>query len=122
MQTIYTNYGRELVDRHPNDLTTDEDIDLALEQAKLRADEPLISYAKYHDELSFLELRLTNGRRLLIPREDLGELKSATAEQARDLFIVPTGTAVWWPQIDDGLYLPDFLQYRWRNDAENVAA
>jgi hypothetical protein len=49
----------------------------------------------------------------LIPREELSELKDATAEQAMEIVIVPTGTGIWWPQIDDGLYLPDFLEHRW---------
>jgi hypothetical protein len=43
----------------------------------------------------------------------LGELKHATVEQATDLMIKLQGLAVWWPQIDDGLYLPDFLEHRW---------
>jgi hypothetical protein len=67
-------------------------------------------------------LKLSNGRRLLIPREELGELKNATPEQATDLFIVPTATGVWWPQLDDGLYLPDFLEYRWGKEKRGVAA
>jgi hypothetical protein len=37
----------------------------------------------------------------------LGELKGPIAEQAADLFIGPQGLSVWWPQLDDGLYLPD---------------
>jgi len=65
------------MDRHPNDLTTDEEIDAAIERAKLNADEPLIVEAVYRPGpgLEFLELKLTDGRRLLIPREELGELK-----------------------------------------------
>jgi len=67
-------------------------------------------------------LKLTDGRRLLVPREELGELKNATAEQATGLFVVPTGSAVWWPQLDDGLYLPDFLEHRWGKERRGVAA
>jgi hypothetical protein len=67
-------------------------------------------------------LKLSDGRRLLIPREELGELKNATVEQATDLIIVPTGSAVWWPQLDDGLYLPDFLEHRWGKVPRGVAA
>jgi len=112
------------MDRHPNDLTTDEEIDAAIERANASADFPRIVEAAYRAEpgLEFLMLKLSDGRRLLIPREDLGELTNATAEQASDLFIVPTGTAVWWPQLDDGLYLPDFLEHRWRTSTRPVAA
>ena len=67
-------------------------------------------------------LKLSDGRRLLIPREELGELKDATPEQATDLLVVPTGISVWWPQLDDGLYLPDFLEHRWGPERRGVAA
>lgn len=112
------------MERHFNDHTTDEEIDAAIERAKLLADEPLITEAVYRSEpgLEFLMLKLTDGRRLLIPKEELGELWNATAEQASDLFIVPTGTAVWWPQLDDGLYLPTFLERRWKREPVVVAA
>jgi hypothetical protein len=112
------------MDRHPNDLTTDEEIDAAIERARLIENQPRILEAVYHPEpgLEFLMLRLSDGRRLLIPREDLSELKNATAEQATDLVIGPNGTDIYWPQIDDGLYLPDFLEFRWHKQAERVAA
>jgi len=32
------------------------------------------------------------------------------------------GVDVWWPQLDDGLYLPDFLEYRWGKEKRGVAA
>ena len=112
------------MDRHPNDLTTDEEIDEALRQAKQFDSFPRIIGAAYNPEpgLDFLMLRLSDGRRLLIPREDLGELKNATAAQAQDLKIGPHGLDVWWPQLDDGLYLPDFLEYRWKAAPQDIAA
>jgi hypothetical protein len=112
------------MDRHPNDLTTDEEIDAAIERSKAFAACPRIVEAAYRAEpgLEFLMLKLSDGRRLLIPHEELGELTNATPEQASDLFIVPTGTAVWWPQLDDGLNLPDFLERRWGKEPRSVAA
>jgi hypothetical protein len=112
------------MDRHPNDLTTDEEIDEAIEQAKQYESEPRIVEAVFRPEpeLDLLMLRLNDGRRLLIPREDLGELKNATVEQATDLRIGPHGRDVWWPQLDDGLYLPDFLEHRWGKVPRGVAA
>ncbi len=103
---------------------TDEDIDAALEEAKLHDDDPYIVEAVYRSGpgLDFLMLRLSDGRRLLIPHEDLGELKNATPEQAADLSIGPNGIDIYWPQLDDGLYLPDFLEYRWKQDPKDVAA
>jgi hypothetical protein len=112
------------MDRHPNDLTTDEEIDAALERAKEFDSFPRILEAVYRPEpgLEFLMLRLSDGRRLLVPKEELGELKNATPEQATDLTIGPHGVDVWWPQLDDGLYLPDFLEHRWGKAQAGVAA
>jgi hypothetical protein len=104
--------------------TTDEEIDAALERAKEFDSFPRIVEAIYRPEpgLEFLMLRLGDGRRLLIPREELGELQHATAEQASDLKIGPNGVDIWWPQLDDGLYLPDFLEHRWGKSRRGVAA
>ena len=105
------------MEHHPNDLTTDEEIDAAIDRAKEFESFPRIVEAVYRPEpgLEFLMLRLSDGRRLLIPREELGELKNATAEQATDVIVLPNGTAVWWPQLDDGIYFPEFLEFRWGN-------
>jgi hypothetical protein len=42
-------------------------------------------------------------------------------EQATELFIVPSGTGVWWPQLDDGIYLPNLLEER-SGSGRSVAA
>lgn len=104
--------------------TTDEEIDAALERAKEFDHFPEIVEAVYRPDpgLDFLMLRLGDGQRLLIPREMLGELTYATTEQVTDVIIGPLGMSVWWPQLDDGLYLPDFLQYRWGKGFGSVAA
>lgn len=104
--------------------TTDEEIDAALERAKEFESYPRIIEAVYHPEpgLDFLMLKLSDGRRLLIPREELPALKNATAEQAKDFVLGPQRRDIWWPQLDDGLYLPDFLEYRWSNERHRVAA
>jgi hypothetical protein len=96
---------------------TDQEMDAMLERAKAFDTFPRIVEAVYRPADAFLMLRLSDGRRLLVPREELGELKNATDEQAMEIMIVPTGTGIWWPQIDDGLYLPEFLEHRWRKDS-----
>lgn len=112
------------MEQHPNDLTRDDEIDSALEHATQLGSELRILEATYHPEssLEFLMLRLSNGHRLLIPREDLSELKTASAEQASHLVIGPNGVDLWWPDLDDGLYLPDFLRYRWQQQSNPIAA
>jgi hypothetical protein len=103
---------------------TDEQIDAAIARSQDFEKFPRIVHAAYHagPGLDFLMLKLNTGQRLLIPREQLGELKNATPEQAANVEIGPQGRSVWWPQLDDGLYLPDFLQYRWGKDSEKLAA
>jgi hypothetical protein len=110
------------MERHPNDITTDAEIDAAFERAKKFDSFPRIVEAAYHSEpgAEYLHLKLNTGQRLLIPKEQLGELKHATSEQASDLDIGKHGLHVWWPQLDDGLYLPDFLQYRWGKEVQNL--
>ena len=107
-----------------NDMITDEQIDAAIARAKDFESFPRIVEAVYHPEpgFEFLMLKLDNGARMLIPREELSELKNATAEQASEIRIVPQGRGIWWPQIDDGLYLPDFLEHRWGKVPRGVAA
>ena len=116
--------GRRRVEKHPNVLTTDEDIDAALRQAKAFESFPTIVEAEFHRqaELEFLRLKLSDGQVMLIPREMLDELAGATSEQVQDVQIVMLGLAVWWPQVDDGLYLPDFLEHRWGKVWSGVAA
>jgi hypothetical protein len=109
-------------------VTTDEEIDAALEAAR-NAPPPIeILEAEFHSQpgagsrLEFLRMKLSDGRTLLVPREELSELKNATTEQAKDIMILTPGASVWWPQLDDGIYLEDFLQYRWGKVKEAVAA
>jgi len=104
--------------------TTDEEIEAALEEARNAPPEVTILEAAYRGEpgLEFLMLKLSDGRRMLIRHEELGELKNATPEQAVDLQIGPHGVDIWWPQLDDGLYLPDFLEHRWGKVPRGAAA
>ena len=67
-------------------------------------------------------LKLNTGQRMLIPLEMLGELKNATPEQAADVTIIELGYAIWWSQLDDGLYLPNFLEHRWVKSGRPFAA
>jgi hypothetical protein len=117
------NFGRRRMGK-PVTMIREEEVDAALEAAADARKEPLIESAAYFPEpgMEFLMLRLDDGRRLLVPREELSELKNATAEQAADVIVVPSGTGVWWPKLDDGLYLPDFLEYRWGKRQGGVAA
>jgi len=112
------------MERHPNDRTTDAEIDASLERAKEFDKFPTIVEAEYRSGpgLEFLMMRLSDGHRLLVPKEALSELKNATPEQAADLVIGKQGLDIWWSQLDDGLYLPDFLERRWGKEFRDLAA
>lgn len=112
------------MESHPNEPGAGQEVESATERDTSPLDGPLIAEAAYCSGagMEFLRLKLTDGRRLFIPKEELSELKNATADEAKSLFIVSTGTGIWWPQLDDGLYLPHFLQYRWHKDGHEIAA
>jgi hypothetical protein len=112
------------MERHPNDLTTDEEIDEALALAKLCPPETTIVDFVFHAEpdLDLFVLKLSDGKRIVLPREELSELKGATLEQASDFFIGPNRVDIWWPQVDDGIYLPNLLEERYGSLRREIAA
>ena len=99
-------------------MPTDEEIEAALAEAALEPEEPRIVEAAYYPEreLDLFVLRISDGRRLVIPRENLQALAGSTPEQAADFVVGQFGTDIWWPQLDEGHYLPNLLEHRYGND------
>ncbi len=93
-------------------LTTDSEIDRAIFHAKHRRDEPLVTEAEYRSApgLDLLILKLSDGRRCVIPREDLQGLQSGTKEQISKIEILGGGTGLHWPSLDVDLYVPSLLE------------
>ena len=89
--------------------TTAADVEAALAVAKDEPDEPRIVDAAYEPKLDVVLLRLSDGRRLVYPRENLQALAGSTPEQAACFVVGPFGTDIWWPELDEGHYLPDLL-------------
>ncbi len=50
----------------------DEIVDSMLERARNEPEGPYISFAKYHRDRQFLEMKLTDGRRLLVAARGVG--------------------------------------------------
>ena len=90
-------------------LTTEADIDRALERSKQFDKIPRARTAKYDASVDALILQLTNGRRLIVPREELEGLESATEAQLSDIEIY-AGLGLAWPQLDVDHYLPYLLE------------
>jgi hypothetical protein len=102
---------------HPDVRDTMEDIEAALAAAKLEAQEPTIVDAEYLRERDLFIIKISDGRRLTIPREDIWAVHKATPDQAADFIIGPHRVDIWWPQVDEGIYLPNTLEGRYGNDA-----
>jgi len=91
-------------------ISTDAEIDAAIEQAKLLDGEPLAKTAVYSPSLKVLMVGLTNGRRLALPIEDLQGLENATAKQLQNIEILGRGTGINFPDIDAGFYVPSLIE------------
>ena len=93
-------------------VTSDAEIDLAIERAKNVRREPLVTEVEYKagPELDLLILKLSNGHRRVIPREELQGLQSATKEQIARVEILGGGTGLHWPDLDVDFYVPGLLR------------
>jgi hypothetical protein len=93
-------------------ITTNNEIDQALETAKQQGAVTLVTSVEYRSnpELDMLVLRLSDGRRHLIARENVEGLQGATPDQIAHVEILGGGTGLHWPDLDFDLYVPALLQ------------
>jgi len=91
-------------------LTTDAEIDAALKKAKLAAREPVARSVEHVPELNLLIVKLSNGRRLALPIEDLQGLGDATHEQTENYELLGRGTGIRFPELDVDLYVPALIE------------
>jgi len=96
-------------------VTTEAEIDAALERAKQFDKEPRVAAAEYNAQLNVVVLHLDTGRRLVIPREELQGLQDATDVQLAEIEIF-AGLSLAWPQLDVDHYLPHLLEHRYGSD------
>jgi Protein of unknown function (DUF2442) len=94
---------------------TDEDIDAALERAQTVPDRPNALAAEYNPQLDVVVLRLDDGRRLIIPREEMQGLENATPTQLSQIEI-HAGVDIAWPQLDVDHYLPYLLEGKYATE------
>ncbi len=78
--------------------------------------EPTIVEATYRPEpgLDLFVVKISDGRRLVIPREDIQALKGTTPEQAAEFTTEPAH--LWWPKLDQGLSLEGMLVHWYGNE------
>jgi len=93
-------------------VTTDAEIDAAIQRAATLADEPRVLSVEYRPGrgLDLLILQMSDGHRCVLPREDLQGLQHATREQVAQIEILGKGTGLHWPALDVDLYVPALLQ------------
>jgi hypothetical protein len=93
-------------------VATNAEIDRAIERAKKVRRGPLVTEVEYKagQELDLLILKLSDGHRHVIPREELQGLQSATKEQIARVEILGGGTGLHWPDLDLDFYVPGLLR------------
>ncbi len=107
-------------------MTTDEDIDAALERAKLLPEWPRALSGEYNKALDLVILKIDNGQRLVIPREQLEGLENASEAELANIQIF-SGQDIAWPQLDVDHYLPSLLKgkyasKKWKAARQNQTA
>jgi hypothetical protein len=93
-------------------VTSNAEIDRAIDRAKKMQREPLATGVEFKSGpgLDLLILKLSDGRRYVIPREELQGLQSATEEQIARVEILGGGTGLLWPYLNVDLYVPGLLR------------
>jgi hypothetical protein len=95
--------------------TTDEEVDAALERAQNAPELTRALTAEYKTDADVIVLHLDNGRRLIIPREDLQGLEGATPLQIAHIEIFG-GLDVAWPDLDLDHYLPALTERKYGSE------
>jgi hypothetical protein len=93
-------------------VATNAEIDRAIERARDMQGEPRVTGVEYRPGagLDLLILKLSDGRRHVIPREELQGLESATKDQIARVEILGNGTGLHWSALDVDLYVPSLLR------------
>jgi hypothetical protein len=91
-------------------ITTDGEIEAALETAKLHDREPRALTVEHVPGLNLLIVGLSNQRRLVLPIEEVQGLGKATHEQMRMYKLIGRGTGISFPELDVDLYVPALIE------------
>jgi hypothetical protein len=90
-------------------VTTDAEIDAALEQVAKLDSGTMVVQAAYNKPLDLIVLHLQNGRRAVFPREDLQWLRDAPASKLAKVEVLG-GVGLRWEELDVDLYVPALLK------------
>ena len=91
-------------------VTTNVEIETALKRAKVRDSDPLAQTVEHSPDLNLLVVGLSNGRRLVLPVEDVQGLGNDTHEQIQHYELLGRGTGIHFPELDVDLYVPALIE------------
>jgi hypothetical protein len=91
-------------------ITTDAEIGAAIKTAKALQSEPVARSVEHVPNMDLLIIGLSNGRRLVLPVEDIQGLGKATHPQLQDFELLGRGTGIHFPQLDVDLYVPALIE------------
>jgi hypothetical protein len=91
-------------------ITTDAEIDAALERSKLHDSDPRALAVEHIPALKLLIVGLSNQRRLVLPIEDMQGLGNATHKQIQNYELLGHGTGISFPDLDVDLYVPALIE------------
>jgi hypothetical protein len=91
-------------------VTTDVEIETALNRAKLHDNELVAQKIEHVPGLNLLIVGLSNHRRLVLPVEDLQGLEHATPDQLANYELLGRGTGISFPALDADFYVPALIE------------
>lgn len=91
-------------------VTSDSEIVAALKRAKAHDGDPVAQTVEHVPKLNLLIVGLSNGRRLVLPVEDVQGLGNATREQIQHYELLGHGTGISFPELDVDLYVPALIE------------
>ncbi|ADV84051.1 DUF2442 domain-containing protein [Terriglobus saanensis] len=91
-------------------ITTDAEIETALERANLHKHEARAKTVEHIQDLNLLIVGLSNHRRLVLPIEDVQGLGKATHKQIQNYELLGRGTGISFPDLDVDLYVPALME------------
>jgi hypothetical protein len=91
-------------------VTTESEIDAALKRAELHDGDPRALTVEHIPTLKLLIVKLSSGRRLVLPIEDLQGLGNATSKQIQNYELLGRGTGISFPDLDVDLYVPALIE------------
>jgi hypothetical protein len=91
-------------------ITSEAEIESALLRAAGPDTAPKAIKVEHSADLNLLIISLSNGRRLILPTEDVQGLEYANPEQIQNYELLGKGTGISFPDLDVDLYVPALIE------------